>query len=65
MKMSMFTMHDLLSRALGVDTAEPEGWCRMLMASVEIFSTPLVAPEHAEVAREALARLQPPPRSQP
>lgn len=57
MKMSMFTMRDQLSRVLGVDTGEPEGWKRMLLASVEIFSTPLVAPEHVEAARAALDRL--------
>lgn len=56
MKMSMFTMSDLLSRALGDDVTQPRGWVRMLQASIEIFSTPLVTPEIAEVAREALAR---------
>jgi hypothetical protein len=54
MKMSMFTMRDQLSRVLGVDAGEPEGWARILMASIEIFSHPLIPPEHAEMAREAL-----------
>jgi AcrR family transcriptional regulator len=62
MKISMFTLRDQLSRVLGVDTGEPEGWKRMLLASVEIFSTPLISPEHVELAREALERLTPPPR---
>jgi AcrR family transcriptional regulator len=57
MKMSMFTMSDLLSRALGADVAEPAGWVRMLTASVEIFSQPLISPEHADQARQSLDRL--------
>ena len=60
MKMSMFTMGDQLTRVLGVDTAEPEGWARMLAASVEIFSRPLVTPEQAEQMRGALARFHTP-----
>ncbi len=58
MKMSMFTMRDQLSRVLGTDTGEPEGWARMLMASIEIFSHPLVTSEQADMARSALERLQ-------
>jgi TetR/AcrR family transcriptional regulator, regulator of cefoperazone and chloramphenicol sensitivity len=57
MKMSMFTMSDQLSRVMGTDVRQPQGWARMLLASIEIFSTPLVNPELAELAREALARL--------
>jgi AcrR family transcriptional regulator len=58
MKVSMFTMRDQLSRILGTDTGEPEGWVRMLMASIEIFSHALVTPEQADLARSALERLQ-------
>jgi AcrR family transcriptional regulator len=57
MKMSMLTSRDLLSRVLGVDTGEPEGFVRVLRASLEIFSTPLVTPEQADLARGALERL--------
>ncbi|MCU7723089.1 TetR/AcrR family transcriptional regulator [Actinoplanes sp. KI2] len=57
MKMSMLTSRDLLSRVLGVDTGEPEGFARVLRASLEIFSTPLVTPEQADLARGALERL--------
>lgn len=60
MKLSMFTMHDQLSRVLGVDTGEPEGWARMLKASLEIFSTPLLTPEQAELGRAALERIHTP-----
>jgi AcrR family transcriptional regulator len=60
MKMSMFTMRDQLSRVLGVDAGEPEGWSRVLLASLEIFSHPLVTPEQAELARDALERLHTP-----
>ena len=57
MKMSMFTMREPISRALGVDVGEPAGWARMVMASVEIFSHALVTPDQAEQARKALDRL--------
>jgi TetR/AcrR family transcriptional regulator, regulator of cefoperazone and chloramphenicol sensitivity len=60
MKMSMFTMRDQLSRVLGEDVGEPAGWIRMLQASIEIFAHPLVPPELAEQAREALARFETP-----
>ncbi|GIM92454.1 TetR family transcriptional regulator [Paractinoplanes toevensis] len=60
MKMSMFTMGEQLSRVLGVNTAEPAGWARMLSASLEIFSHALVTPEQAEQLRGALARFQTP-----
>jgi len=60
MKMSMMTSRDLLTRVLGVDTGEPEGWARVLRASLEIFSTPLVTPEQADLARGALERLHTP-----
>jgi len=64
MKMSMFTMSDQLSRVLGTDVRQPQGWARMLLASIEIFSTPLVDPELAGLAREALARLVHPEEEQ-
>jgi TetR/AcrR family transcriptional regulator, regulator of cefoperazone and chloramphenicol sensitivity len=57
MKMSMSTMREPISRALGVDVGEPEGWARMLMASVEIFSRALITPEQADQARKALDRM--------
>jgi TetR/AcrR family transcriptional regulator, regulator of cefoperazone and chloramphenicol sensitivity len=55
MKMSMFVMDDLLSHALGQRVDEPAGWARVLSASIEIFSHPLVTPELAEQARKVLA----------
>lgn len=60
MKMSMLTMRDQLSRVLGTDVAQPEGWARVLKASIEIFSHPLVPPEIAEQAHKALDRLATP-----
>jgi AcrR family transcriptional regulator len=60
MKMSMMTSRDLLTRVLGVDTGEPEGWARVLRASLEIFSTPLITREQADLARGALERLHTP-----
>jgi TetR/AcrR family transcriptional regulator, regulator of cefoperazone and chloramphenicol sensitivity len=56
MKMSLYTMREQLSRVLGVDVGTPEGWTRVLLASLEIFSTPIVTPEQAEQARAALER---------
>ncbi|GAA0535915.1 TetR/AcrR family transcriptional regulator [Paractinoplanes ferrugineus] len=58
MKMSLFTMSAQLSRVLGTDVTEPAGWARMLAASVDIFSKPLVTPEQAEQLREAVARFR-------
>jgi TetR/AcrR family transcriptional regulator, regulator of cefoperazone and chloramphenicol sensitivity len=57
MKLSMFTMRDQLSRVLGVDTGEPEGWVRILKASLEVFSTPLVTPEQVTLLQDALDRV--------
>jgi len=54
MKMSMYTMRDQLSRVLGVDVGELEGWSRVLLSSIEIFSQPLITPELADQARAAL-----------
>ena len=56
MKMAMYTMRDQLSRVLEEDVGTPEGWTRVLLASIEIFSQPLVTPEQAEQARQALDR---------
>jgi AcrR family transcriptional regulator len=55
MKMSMFVMRDLLSHALGESVDEPAGWARVISASIEIFSQPLVPPDLAAQARKALA----------
>ena len=55
MKMSMFAMQDLLTHALGQRVDEPAGWARVIGASIEIFSRPLVTPELVEQARKALA----------
>jgi TetR/AcrR family transcriptional regulator, regulator of cefoperazone and chloramphenicol sensitivity len=57
MKMSLFTMRDLMSRALGSDVTEPATWARMLQASLDLFSQPLITPEQALQARAALDRL--------
>ena len=57
MKMAMFTMRDQLSRVLGQDVGEPDGWNRVLLASLDIFSQPLVTPEQAGQVRQALERL--------
>jgi AcrR family transcriptional regulator len=55
MKMAMFVMSDQLSHALGQSVDEPAGWVRVISASIEIFSQPLVTPDLLEQARKALA----------
>jgi AcrR family transcriptional regulator len=59
MKMSMFTMREQLGRALGTDVGKPEGWVRILRASLEIFANPLVTPELAAQAQAAIDHLLP------
>jgi AcrR family transcriptional regulator len=65
MKISLYTMRAQLSRVLGEDVGEPEGWMRVLLASVEIFANPLVTPEQAARAREALGGLSTPEEGKP
>ncbi|WP_308200915.1 helix-turn-helix domain-containing protein [Actinoplanes sp. M2I2] len=57
MKMSLFTMRDLMSRALGSDVTETATWARMLRASLDLFSQSLITPEQALRAQAALDRL--------
>jgi AcrR family transcriptional regulator len=64
MKMSMFVMGDLLSHALGQRVDEPAGWARVIGASIEIFSHPLVPPDLLEQARKALAEFTATSRSE-
>ncbi|WP_433828204.1 TetR/AcrR family transcriptional regulator [Actinoplanes sp. CA-015351] len=56
MKLGMFLMRDQLSSVLGEDTGELPGYLRVLRASVEIFSQPLLTPEQADLARKTLDR---------
>ena len=58
MKMSMFTMRGQLSRVLGEDVGEPDGWLRIVQASVEVFATPLLTPEQAAQLRELVERMR-------
>jgi TetR/AcrR family transcriptional regulator, regulator of cefoperazone and chloramphenicol sensitivity len=64
MKMSMFVMRDLLSHALGESVDEPAGWARVLSASIEIFSQPLITPDQVEQARKALAEFTASPQQE-
>lgn len=57
MKMSMFTMDDLMSRALGEDVTEPKAWARMMRASLDVFSQPLITKEQTRQAEAAIDRL--------
>jgi AcrR family transcriptional regulator len=57
MKISIFLMRDQISHALGQDMTTPAGHRRMLRASVEIFSLPMLSPEQGEQALKALDSL--------
>ena len=54
MKMGMFLMRDQLTLALGEDVRTRAGHARVLRAAVEIFRQPLLSPELADRAYEAL-----------
>ena len=56
MKLGMFLMRDQLSSVLGEDAGAVPGYRRMLHASVEIFSQPLLTPEQTDQALKALER---------
>ncbi|BBH65865.1 TetR family transcriptional regulator [Actinoplanes sp. OR16] len=56
MKMGMFLMRDQLTAVLGEDIGAMPGYLRMLRASVEIFSQPLLTPEQIDQAMAALDR---------
>ncbi|MEU4621841.1 TetR family transcriptional regulator [Actinoplanes sp. NPDC023801] len=58
MKLGMFLMRDQLTAALGEDVGELPGYVRMIRASLEIFSQPLLTPEQAEQGMKALDRLR-------
>jgi AcrR family transcriptional regulator len=57
MKMSLFMLHDQLSRVLGEDTGEVRGWVRMIRGSLEVFASQLVTPELLEQGRARLDEL--------
>ncbi|MBO3740111.1 TetR/AcrR family transcriptional regulator [Actinoplanes flavus] len=57
MKLGMFVMRDQLTAVLGEDAGELPGYLRMIRASVEIFTQPLLTREQADQALEALDRL--------
>jgi AcrR family transcriptional regulator len=58
LKMGMFLMRDQLTAALGEDVGVLPGYLRMIRASLEIFSQPLLTPEQADEAMKALDRLR-------
>lgn len=59
MKISMFLLRDQISEVLGEDMRSPAGHRRMLRASLEIFSLPMLTPEQGEQALKALDSLIP------
>ncbi|SDT71850.1 TetR/AcrR family transcriptional regulator [Actinoplanes derwentensis] len=57
MKLGMFVMRDQLTAVLGEDVGEPSGYLRMIRASVEVFSQPLLTPEQADRTLKELDQL--------
>ncbi|GLZ01432.1 TetR/AcrR family transcriptional regulator [Actinoplanes sp. NBRC 103695] len=57
MKISMFLMRDQISQVLGQDMTTPAGHRRMLRASIEIFTLPMLTTEQGEQALKALDSL--------
>ena len=57
LQMGMFLLGDQISRVIDADVNRTAGHSRMLRATVEIFSQPLLTPEQADRARHALDRL--------
>ncbi|HET8659297.1 MAG TPA: TetR family transcriptional regulator [Micromonosporaceae bacterium] len=67
MQMGPLVMHDHLSRALGADILSTAGHLRMSKAVVDFYAHPLLSPEVAAQAHEAMDRLQerPSPTAEP
>jgi TetR/AcrR family transcriptional regulator, regulator of cefoperazone and chloramphenicol sensitivity len=59
MKIGMFLLRAQTSHVLGEDTSGPRGHRRMLRASIELFSLPMLSPEQSEQAVKALDSLFP------
>lgn len=57
MKLSVFLIPEQLSRVLGVDIRSPEGHARVLSGMVDVFSSPLLAPDEVAQMRAAMERL--------
>jgi TetR/AcrR family transcriptional regulator, regulator of cefoperazone and chloramphenicol sensitivity len=59
LKIGLFVMRDQVGRVLGDDMTTAAGFRRMVRASIEIFSHPIVTPEQADQALKALDSLYP------
>lgn len=58
MQTGLLMMHSQVSRWLGADIFTPEGHLRLAAATIDFYSQPLLSPEVAEQAREAVRHLQ-------
>jgi len=58
METGLLAMHEQLSRALGADILSPAGHLRMTRAKLDFYSRPLLSPELAAKAHEAISLLQ-------
>jgi TetR/AcrR family transcriptional regulator, regulator of cefoperazone and chloramphenicol sensitivity len=59
LKIGLFVMRDQVGRVLGDDMSTAKGFRRMVRASIEIFSRPILTPEQADQALKALDSLYP------
>ena len=59
LKIGLFTMRDQVGRVLGEDMNTVAGFRRMVRASIEIFSRPIITPEQTEQVLKALDSLYP------
>jgi TetR/AcrR family transcriptional regulator, regulator of cefoperazone and chloramphenicol sensitivity len=59
LKIGLFVMRDQVGRVLGDDMTTAAGFRRMVRASIEIFSRPIMTPELADQALKALDSLYP------
>jgi hypothetical protein len=57
MQAGLLAMHEHLSRALGADILDSEGYLRMIRALVDFYSRPLLSPELAGQAQAAIDQI--------
>jgi TetR/AcrR family transcriptional regulator, regulator of cefoperazone and chloramphenicol sensitivity len=58
MQTGLLTLHEHLSRALGMDILAPEGHLRMSKALIDFYSSPLMSPELAAQAHAAFEQVE-------
>ncbi|MFI5896975.1 TetR/AcrR family transcriptional regulator [Actinoplanes sp. NPDC051513] len=54
MTLSISVLHEHVSRSMGADLADPDGERRLLRAMLDVYSQPMLTPQEATAARDAL-----------